>query len=303
MLVLIALLARRRRWLAATGILGGYLLVALATHLAKGAEQRPRPAGALIDAGGYSFPSTESALAIGLIAMAIVATDLTDHRARRIEVIGAAGLLVGVIGPLLVSIRVHYLTDVLAGWAMGTVLFAACGLAAVAVQSRHDARDGERQASDRPQACGSTATTTAVRFVAMTDRVHARSEPGPLPGWLSGATAATLSDLQRPTVVDVVLGYLPDPELESLGTLFMLSPDGTRAGFGIETFARGARLLVQVARGIQERFFELPDSFGEARPPCPGHPHPTQPAEIAGAAWWVCPRDGHRVAPIGQVTA
>lgn len=64
-LVLIALLARRRRWLAATGIVVGYLLVALTALGAKAAEQRPRPAGALIDAGGYSFPSTESALAIG----------------------------------------------------------------------------------------------------------------------------------------------------------------------------------------------------------------------------------------------
>lgn len=131
MLVLIALLARRRRWLGAAGIVGGYLLVALAAHLAKAAEQRPRPAGALIAAGGYSFPSTESALAIGLIAMAIVAAGLTDHRARRIEVIGAAGLLTGAIGTLLISIRVHYLTDVLAGWAMGAAVFAACGLAAL----------------------------------------------------------------------------------------------------------------------------------------------------------------------------
>lgn len=136
-LVLIALLARRRRWLAATGIVVGYLLVALTALGAKAAEQRPRPAAALIDAGGYSFPSTESALAIGLIAMAIVATDLTDHRARRIEVIGAAGLLAGATGTVLVSIRVHYLTDVLAGWTMGAVLFAACGLAALAIQSRH----------------------------------------------------------------------------------------------------------------------------------------------------------------------
>jgi len=101
-LALIAFLARRRRWLAAAGIIGGYLLVALAASLTKAAEQRPRPAGALIDAGGYSFPSTESALAIGLIAMAIVATDLTDHRPGRIEVIVIAGLLAGAIGTLLV---------------------------------------------------------------------------------------------------------------------------------------------------------------------------------------------------------
>ncbi len=135
-LALIAFLARRRRWLAAAGIVGGYLLVALAASLTKAADQRPRPAGALIDAGGYSFPSTESALAIGLIAMAIVATDLTD-RAGRIEVIVIAGLLAGAIGTLLVSIRVHYLTDVLAGWAMGTVIFAACGLLALAIDQRH----------------------------------------------------------------------------------------------------------------------------------------------------------------------
>jgi len=120
------------------GILGGYLLVALLAHLGKAAEQRPRPAGALIDAGGYSFPSTESALAVGLIAIAVVAAGPTKHRARRIGVIAAAGLLTGVIGTLLVSIRVHYLTDVLAGWAMGATVFAACGLTALAIESRQE---------------------------------------------------------------------------------------------------------------------------------------------------------------------
>lgn len=135
--VVIAWLARRRRWLAATGIVGGYLLVALAAHLVKAAEQRPRPAGAIIYAGGYSFPSTESALAVGLIAMAVVGASLTKHRARRLGVIGAAGLLTGVIGTVLVSIRVHYLTDVLAGWAMGATVFAACGLGALTIESHH----------------------------------------------------------------------------------------------------------------------------------------------------------------------
>ncbi len=134
---LIACLARRRRWLAVTGIVGGYLLVALAAHLVKAAEQRPRPAGALIDAGGYSFPSTESALAVGLIAMAVVAAGPTKHRALRLGVIGAAGLLAGVIGTVLVSIRVHYVTDVLAGWAMGATVFAACGLGALTLESRY----------------------------------------------------------------------------------------------------------------------------------------------------------------------
>jgi len=137
-LVVIAWLARRRCWLAAMGIVAGYLFVALLAHLAKAAEQRPRPAGALIDAGGYSFPSTESALVVGLIAIAVVAAGQAKHRRRRIGVISAAGLLTGVVGTLLVSIRVHYLTDVLAGWGMGAAVFAACGLTALAIESRQE---------------------------------------------------------------------------------------------------------------------------------------------------------------------
>lgn len=132
------------------------------------------------------------------------------------------------------------------------------------------------------------------------DEMHPR--PGPLPDWLSEAVASVLADLQQPSPVNVRFGYSPDPELDTLGTLLIFSPNGTIAGFGIETFARDARLLVEVAEGVQDRFFELPELGGQARRPrCPGHKHPAHPAEVGGEALWICPRDGRPISPIGAV--
>ena len=93
----IALLVARRRWLDAAVIIVGYLFVDLADNAAKAAAQRPRPSGALIHAIGFSA--------------------------------------VAVIGAALVSVRVHYFSDVVAGWGLGAAVFAVCGLGALAINA------------------------------------------------------------------------------------------------------------------------------------------------------------------------
>jgi membrane-associated phospholipid phosphatase len=133
-LVVMAMLGRRREWLEAFALAGGFLLCAVAAHLAKVEERRPRPSGGLISAGGYSFPSTDSALSIGLIAIALVIARVVAHRERRIAVIAAGCLLALGAGLLFVALRVHYLSDVIAGWALGVAAFASCGLGVVAVR-------------------------------------------------------------------------------------------------------------------------------------------------------------------------
>jgi len=90
----------------------------------------------LLPAGGFSFPSSISAVCVGLIAIAILLAHLTSNRTRRAVVIAGGCLLTAAVGLLFVALRVHYLTDVIAGWALGVVAFAACGLAGACYGNR-----------------------------------------------------------------------------------------------------------------------------------------------------------------------
>lgn len=139
-LLLLVLLAARRRWLVAEVIVAGYPLVAIAVHVAKSTEARPRPRHSLIEAGGYSFPSAQAALSIGLLAIAVAIAGMVGRRAGMV-VIAAAGLLIALIGALMVAVRVHYLTDVLAGWGLGIAVFALTVAAAIALDAPRDRGD------------------------------------------------------------------------------------------------------------------------------------------------------------------
>ena len=121
------------------------------------ARERPVELDPLFIEHGFSFPSghaTLSMAAYGILAVLVARSRL--HRAARIGLIAAIGVLVFLIGLSRVWIGVHYPTDVLAGWTTGAVVvlgFAALtrrvstepGAAAV------DADPAARQ-SDRPAA-------------------------------------------------------------------------------------------------------------------------------------------------------
>lgn len=128
-LVVIVLLWRRRRWREGAVIVGGSLLTLVAAHVAKDIQQRPRPYGDLLEVGGYSFPSTDAALSVVVVVLAIVAGRLTHDRVRRGQLLALGVVLTVITGVLLVSVRVHYMTDVLAGWGLGAAAFAAAALA------------------------------------------------------------------------------------------------------------------------------------------------------------------------------
>jgi hypothetical protein len=133
---LIALLARQRRWRLAAVIVAGYPLTALADHVAKALAVRPRPPGMLIAASGYSFPSAEAALSIGLIPIGIAVAGLIGRRSATLVAVGLALLMLPAIGALMIAVRVHYLTDVIAGWGLGTAVFALTAAAALVIGSR-----------------------------------------------------------------------------------------------------------------------------------------------------------------------
>jgi hypothetical protein len=111
------------------------------------------------------------------------------------------------------------------------------------------------------------------------------------------ALDAAVRDFQQPTPVDLTLEVAASFHGD---LVWVHRPDGSRVGFWIDHPAADEELLVVVADFLQEQIFDqLPQTWGEARPPCPGHQHPAYPRLLDGQAWWICPRNGERLIRIG----
>jgi membrane-associated phospholipid phosphatase len=133
----------RRAWGEGLVIVAGLAVSQTAAHIAKAAVARPRPPHGLVSAGGFSFPSTTSALGVSLLFISLGLAPLIPERARTVTIaIGA--LLTIVLGLSFIALRVHYLTDVLAGWALGVIVFLAC-------DSVRRLLAGARSAGTRPE--------------------------------------------------------------------------------------------------------------------------------------------------------
>ncbi len=144
-LAAIALLSRRMV-MEAVVLAAGMLLTVASVEIGKHVVERPRPADALIQADGYSFPSGHSAYAMAWVALAIVAVRVVPAlRGKWLFVILAA------LGALAVAasrlyLRVHWLSDVLAGQGAAAMCFALCAIVGLIVAFlRHNG-------SERPQA-------------------------------------------------------------------------------------------------------------------------------------------------------
>jgi hypothetical protein len=124
-----------------------------------------------------------------------------------------------------------------------------------------------------------------------------------LPEWLRGPVAAVLHDLQPPRPVDLRLAY--EERADGEGVLWIGELDDPFwTGVGVTPWRDEpvTRLVVGLADWLQEQFFpESRGAWGEARPACPGHPHPAQADELSGEAWWICPADGRRIGRIGSL--
>jgi len=128
LVVCVVLLVRRERvllvgWIAA--IAGGGLL----DQALKLTFRRPRPVwdAPIVTAQGWSFPSGHamgSLVAYGMLAYLLV-LHLRSTRAKAAVLVGAV-LLVLAIGFTRLYLGVHYFSDVVAGYAAGTVWLAVC---------------------------------------------------------------------------------------------------------------------------------------------------------------------------------
>jgi membrane-associated phospholipid phosphatase len=96
---------------------GGLIVLLVLVNVSKELVGRPRPAGRFYDPSGLSFPSGHSAYATAWVAAAV----LTGRRG----LIAAATFIVIAVGASRLYLHVHYLTDVVAGMALGAAVFAA----------------------------------------------------------------------------------------------------------------------------------------------------------------------------------
>lgn len=116
----------RRQWRTALFLFLSVELAGLVTVAVKAATDRPRPATALVAAASSSFPSGH-ALEVMVAVLALSTLVLpTVHGARRVWLIAAGAFVVVAVGVGRVVLNVHHPSDVIAGWALGYVYFAAC---------------------------------------------------------------------------------------------------------------------------------------------------------------------------------
>ena len=146
-LAVLAWLVRRRAWPVAAWVLTAVVVIGPLTTLLKEVFGRIRPD---FDAGGarldsLSYPSGHSSGIATLVTVALVlAWPVLAPRARRIY------LAVGVVAVVLVGatrmwLGVHYVSDVIGGWALGITWSLLVALA-------FEALPGERRALPAPQA-------------------------------------------------------------------------------------------------------------------------------------------------------
>ena len=134
-----AFLAMRRLWNATALLLVSVAGGMLASTLLKGAFARPQP-----DLAGYgatvftaSFPSAHAMLsAVVYLTLGALLARVEPNPRVKLFVLSVAALLTALVGVSRIYLGVHWPTDVLAGWAVGTAWALLCWLVARWLQRR-----------------------------------------------------------------------------------------------------------------------------------------------------------------------
>ena len=131
--VVTILLLVRRHWVEGVVLGAGMLLTIGFVRLGKSVLERPRPADAVIDVSGYSFPSGHAAYAVAWIALAVIAVRLVPSLRGRWWLVGAAIAVAVIVALTRVYLRVHWLSDVLAGAGVAAMSFSLVAIVALVV--------------------------------------------------------------------------------------------------------------------------------------------------------------------------
>jgi membrane protein DedA with SNARE-associated domain/membrane-associated phospholipid phosphatase len=138
-------LAMRRRWMEVWALVVGMVLTILLVHGIKAWTDRPRPPDPLVTAHSSSFPSGHATYSTLYVWLAVTfALRVVPGITRRSLIIAASIVLAALIGLTRVYLRVHWLSDVTTGWALGLSCFS--GVAIVVLVLAH-IRDNPRRVS------------------------------------------------------------------------------------------------------------------------------------------------------------
>ena len=126
-------IGRRRATREGIALVAAYAATYAAVHIGKAATDRPRPSDPHAMADGFAYPSGHSAYAVALVACAVVLARGGHNLATRFALVTIAIVLALGVGASRVYLRVHYLTDVIGGLALGTGIFSLAGIVALVV--------------------------------------------------------------------------------------------------------------------------------------------------------------------------
>lgn len=142
-------LAVRRRWLEFWSVAIGAAVIAIFVPEIKAWTDRPRPPDPVISVDGSAYPSGHAAKATLYTWLAITfALRVVPGITRRSLVIAAGIALTVLIGLTRVYLRVHWMSDVSGGWALGASAFSAVAAAVLVVSH---IRDNPRRNEPAPE--------------------------------------------------------------------------------------------------------------------------------------------------------
>jgi membrane protein DedA with SNARE-associated domain/membrane-associated phospholipid phosphatase len=131
--VAVAFLVWRRERGSALVLATGLLLTWIGVHVTKDAVDRPRPARPLVEFEDASYPSGHAAYAVTWVAVAVALSRALPNVASRFAFVTAAVVVAVVVGATRVYLRAHYISDVVGGWALASVVFGLCATAALVI--------------------------------------------------------------------------------------------------------------------------------------------------------------------------
>jgi undecaprenyl-diphosphatase len=147
-LIAAVVLAVRRNWTEAATLVVAYTIIYVAVPELKDAVARPRPSDPLVDVGGYAYPSGHAAHAMIYPWLALTLTvRLRPGMAGGSALLATGFVLAALVGLTRVYLHVHYMSDVVGGWALGAAAFAGCGVIAMVVTHF---RQNARRVTPRP---------------------------------------------------------------------------------------------------------------------------------------------------------
>jgi membrane protein DedA with SNARE-associated domain/membrane-associated phospholipid phosphatase len=149
-------LAVTRRWTELWVLIAGMALIVVLVPQIKDWTDRPRPPGGLVETDGSSFPSAHAAYSTLYVWLAAtIAFRIVPGITRRSLVLAAGIAFTALVGLTRPYLRVHWLSDVSGGWALGVSAFAAAAaVALIVVHIRNNLRDARPSEPDRGAPAG-----------------------------------------------------------------------------------------------------------------------------------------------------